>query len=62
VSPEELAEDAQIRAIVERTCRNQHVPLVVPPEVCADVARLITRAEHIAPHKRSAQVGEELAS
>jgi hypothetical protein len=62
MSPEELAEDDQIRAIVERTCRKQGIPLAVPPEVCADVARLITRAEPIVAHIASAQEGDRVAS
>jgi hypothetical protein len=56
------AERARVREIVRRTRAEQGLPPEFPPEVCADVARLITRAEPIVEPMRSAQVGEELAS
>jgi hypothetical protein len=38
-------ERARVREIVERTCKEQGIPLVVPAEVCAEVARLIAVAQ-----------------
>jgi len=35
------AEREQIRAIVERTCREQGIPLVVPAEVARQIAAML---------------------
>jgi hypothetical protein len=35
---------ARVRAIVERTCAAQGVDIVVPPDVAADIARLVASA------------------
>ena len=38
------ADRERIRALVRRTCAEQGVPLVVPADVAADVARLLAGA------------------
>jgi hypothetical protein len=34
----------RVRALVERTCAEQGIPLVVPADVAAEVARLVAGA------------------
>jgi hypothetical protein len=38
------ADRERVRALVERTCTEQGIPLVVPTDVAADVARLVAGA------------------
>jgi hypothetical protein len=38
------AERERIRALVQRTCAEQGIPLTVPPDVAAAVARLLAGA------------------
>jgi hypothetical protein len=38
------ADRARVRERVEQSCAAQGIPLVVPPEVAADVARLVAGA------------------
>jgi hypothetical protein len=39
------AERERVRALVEQTCTEQGIPLVVPAAVAADVARLVAGAQ-----------------
>jgi hypothetical protein len=38
------ADRERVRALVERTCAEQGIPLVVPADVAADVAKLVAGA------------------